>query len=117
MQRLTVIRSRPKLRAVAHYNLQLPVIFEWSDETNHVNGGFTKDIARDSAFILSDKCPPLGSDVRMKILFPSPVESGALYIECTGKVDRISDGRGCRGFRFHGWFDDTLLMVDPDTGP
>lgn len=110
MQPLIVIRPIPKQGRGVRYSLRLPVIFEWSDGTDHVEGGFTKDIAQDAAFILSDKCPPVGSEVRMKVLFPSPAEPGPLRLECAGRVAQISDEYGCKGFLFQGLFEDRLLM-------
>jgi len=100
MQRLTIVRSKPKQRAVARFSLRLPVIFEWSDGTDHVEGGFTKEIARDAAFILSDRCPPVGSEVRMKVLFPSPAQPGPLCLECAGRVARLSDVLGTKAYSF-----------------
>jgi len=76
------------------------VIFEWSDGTDHVEGGFTKEIARDAAFILSDHCPPVGSEVRMKVLFPSPAMPDPVCLECEGRVACLSDDIGTKAYSF-----------------
>jgi hypothetical protein len=92
------------------YKLRLPVIFHWNDGTEHTAGGFTSDVAQDGALILSSKCPPMGSDVRIEVLLPSPDQSGEeIRIECSGKVTRVADHAGCGAFGVHGIFDDDHL--------
>ena len=60
-------------------------------------GGFTSDVALDGALILSSECPPVGSDVLIEVLIPSPDHSGEeLRIECVGKVTRTIDQPGCQ---------------------
>jgi hypothetical protein len=97
-------------RAAARYQLRLPVIFHWSDQTHHTEGGFTRDVGRDGAFIISSKCPPVGSDVWIEILLPSLDEaSPELRVECMGKVTRVESGFGYKGFGVCGQFDDDQL--------
>lgn len=92
------------------YNLRLPVIFRWNDGTDHTEGGFTRDVALDGVFIVSSKWPPIGSEVRIEVLFPSPNEpSGELRVECTGKVTRLETSLRCTGFGVQGRFDDKHL--------
>jgi hypothetical protein len=92
-------------RAANRYKLQLPVIFYWNDGMEHAGGGFTSDVALDGALITSSKCPPIGSDVRIEVLFRSPDRSGEeLRIECVGKVTRAGGTTGCFGVQ--GIFDD-----------
>jgi PilZ domain len=97
-------------RTAVRYKLQLPVIFHWNDGTEHTAGGFTSDVALDGALILSSKCPPIGSEVRIEVLLPSPDQSAEeLRIECTGTVTRILEQQGCKAFGVHGIFDDDHL--------
>jgi hypothetical protein len=97
-------------RTAVRYKLQLPVLFHWNDGAEHMAGGFTSDVALDGALILSSECPPVGSDVRIEVLIPSPDHSGEeLRIECVGKVTRTIDQPGCRLFGVHGTFDDEHL--------
>lgn len=94
-------------RNAVRYKLQLPVIFHWNDGTEHTEGGFTSDVALDGALILSSKRPPIGSQVSIELLIPSPDETGEeLRIECHGKVTRVLDEPGCSGFGVQGTFDD-----------
>ena len=107
--RLAIVRG-PRRRAAVRYKLRLPVLFRWSDGIDHTEGGFTRDVALDGVFIVSSKCPPIGSEVRIEVLFPSPNDpSVELRIECTGNVMRVENGFGCSGFGVHGRFDDDHL--------
>jgi len=95
-------------RASVRYKLRLPVIFHWNDGTQRTEGGFTNDVALDGALIFCTKCPPVGSDIRIEVLVPSPDQSGEeLRIECVGKVTRVAEQSGC--FGVHGMFDDDHL--------
>lgn len=97
-------------RAAVRYRLRLPVIFHWNDGKDHTEGGFTADVALDGAFILSSKCPPMGTSVRIEILLPTPDQSGGeLRIECIGKVMRVVSQAGITGFGVQGVFDDDHL--------
>jgi hypothetical protein len=95
-------------REAARYKLKLPVIFHWNDGAEHTEGGFTNDISLDGALILSSRCPPVGSDIRIEVLLPAPDQSGGeLRIECTGKVTEAEDQEGY--FDVQGTFDDEHL--------
>ncbi len=97
-------------RTAVRYRLRLPVIFQWNDGTDHIEGGFTTDVALDGAFILTSKCPSVGSDVRVEVLLPSPDPSDCeLRIECIGKVTEVVIEAGCRYFGVRGNFDDDHL--------
>ncbi len=68
------------------------------------------DVALDGALILSSKLPPVGTDVRIEVLLPSPDNSGEeLRIECTGSVTRIVEHAGYHAFGVQGGFDDDQL--------
>ena len=92
------------------YRLRLPVLFHWEDGREHTEGGFTSDIALDGALILSSKCPPVGTDVRIEVLIPSPGHSAEeIRIECIGKVTRVWEQPGSAYFGVHGMFNDDQL--------
>ena len=101
------------------YKLQIPFIFYWNDGIEHAAGGFTIDLTLDRAMILSCKCPPIGADVRIEVLLPSPDKSGEeLSIECISKVIRVAEQPECNAFEVHGIFDDDHLarLADVVTG-
>lgn len=95
-------------RVAVRYKLRLPVIFHWNNGREHTEGGFTNDVALDGVLIFSSKCPPVGADIRIEVLFPSPDQSSEeLRIECIGKVVRVAEQAGC--FGVHGFFDEGHL--------
>jgi len=86
------------------------VLFYWYDGKEQTGGGFTSDVAMDGALIVSSKCPPVGTDVRIEVLIPSPARSGGeLRIECVGMVTRIVEQLGVKAFGVQGAFDDDHL--------
>lgn len=88
-------------RSARRYKLRLPVIFHWNDGAEHTEGGFTSDVALNGAMILSSRCPPVGADIRIEVLIPSPGHATEeIRVECVGKVTRIEEhtGFGVRGF-------------------
>lgn len=110
MRSIPTIERNLQRRAAVRYKLQLPVIFYWNDGAEHAGVGFTSDVALDGALIMASKCPPVGADVRIEILLPSPDRSGEeLRIECVGKVTRVTDQPGSSAFGVHGIFDDDHL--------
>jgi hypothetical protein len=102
--------TRQERRAAVRYKLRLPVIFHWDDGHNHTEGGFTSDIALDGALIFSSACPPVGIDVRIEVLIPSPDQATEeIRIECVGKVTRVWEQPGSACFGVHGLFSDDQL--------
>ena len=105
-----VLEQIVQRKSAVRYQLRLPVIFCWNDGTEHTAGGFTSDVGLDGALILSRKCPPIGSEVRIEALIPSPDQSGEeLRIECIGKVTRVVVLPGYSAFGIQGVFDDDHL--------
>jgi hypothetical protein len=102
--------SRPDRRAATRYRLRLPVIFHWNDGRERTEGGFTCDVAVDGALIFSSKCPPVGADIRIEVLVPSPDHPAEeIRIECVGKVMRVWEQQGSAYFGVYGFFNDDQL--------
>jgi hypothetical protein len=94
-------------RTAVRYWLRLPVLFYWSDGIEHAGAGFTNNVSLDGALISTSKCPPVGSQIRIEVLIPSPDQSGEeLRVECIGTVTRVVEQLGCRVFGVQGRFDD-----------
>lgn len=106
----TLIRDLNRRTAV-RYKLRLPVIFHWNDESEHTEGGFTNDVGLDGALIISSRCPPVGTEVRVEVLVPAPDDSDEeIRIECVGNVTRVREVRGgSSSFGVHGLFSDEQL--------
>ena len=114
MQNVTVINSG--MRHGVDFGLRLPVVFRWSDEAEHIEGGFTTSISRRGAYILCARCPPCGSDVRLEVLIESAGQTtGLVRLQCTGKVGQVFSNYGRDGFIFDGLFDDQQIMRDVDS--
>jgi hypothetical protein len=110
MCRISILDSKHQRRNAARYNLQLPVIFHWKEEQDRTEGGFTSDVGLDGALIVSRACPPIGSDIHLEVLIPSPGRNGEeLRIECIGKVTRVLEKHGRHAFGVRGTFDDEHL--------
>ena len=109
-ERRSAVR-RPERRSAVRYKLQLPVIFHWNDGGEFTEGGFTYDVALDGALICSARCPPIGCDVRIEVLVPSPGKtSEQLRIQCIGKVTRAASQGDSSSFGVRGVFDDDNIV-------
>jgi hypothetical protein len=105
---LQIAERKLQRRSAVRYALQLPVIFYWNEgQGDRTAAGFTCDVSLDGALIQSAVCPPVGCDVRIEVLIPSPDSSGEqLRIQCIGKVTRANGRNGTGSFGVRGFFDD-----------
>lgn len=111
MQLLSLSERDLQRRSAVRYKLHLPVIFHWNDGGEFTEGGFTYDIALNGALISSTRCPPIGSDIRIEVLVPSPGNRGEqLRILCVGKVTRAVTERNRCSFGVRGLFDDDHII-------
>lgn len=102
---LLAFESGNSNRSPVRYRLRLPAIIRWNDGTEQTEGGFTNDVAVDGVLISSSKCPPVGTNVRVEVLVPSPDNDTAdIPIECEGKVVCVLDAVGRRRFGVQGNF-------------
>lgn len=112
MKSLLVITDYKKPRKSAvRYRCQLPVTFNWHQEGQHMGAGFTRDVSLDGALIQSTVSPPVGCEVSVEILVPSPNEDGKhLRVQCTGKVNGVVRQSGGYSFGVRGFFDDRITL-------
>ncbi|AXC10559.1 hypothetical protein ACPOL_1211 [Acidisarcina polymorpha] len=100
------------LRKGSRYKLRFPVIYRWSDGEEHVDGGFTKYISRHAAWVLSERPPPMGSNIEIEVLVPSPDETGGyLRIKSVGKMVRQLNEKEGKGFLFQGPLEDEQITL------
>jgi hypothetical protein len=90
-------------RRSPRYEVQVPVIFGWVDESGakREGGGFTRDISKGGVFTWCEgDCPPRGTTVRIELLLRGiEPTSKAWRVESTGRVVRvIDDVPGSKGF-------------------
>ena len=114
MKSLLVITDYKKPhKAAVSYPCQLPVIFNWQEKGQHNGAGFTCDVSLEGALIHSPVSPPVGSDVLIQILIPSPDRFGKqLRVQCTGKVNRVVRRSGGFSFGVKGCFEDQITGHD-----
>ena len=103
-----VSELRSDRRSSVRYKLCLPVIFHWSDECEHTYSGITMDISLSGAFVLSEKWPAKGNELKIELILNSwGIGRKPLRIKCNGRVTRTSVRDG--GFAVQGCFDDKHL--------
>ena len=90
-------------RRSPRYELQVPVIFGWVDESGEQRegAGFTRDISKGGVFTWCvGDCPPRGTAIHIGLLFTGiEPTSKAWRMESTGRVVRvIDDVPGSKGF-------------------
>lgn len=106
---LVITDFRKPRRSAVRFRCQLPVIFSWQAEGQHSGAGFTCEVALDGAFIQSAVSPPVGCDISVEILVPSPNEIGKqLRVQCTGRVNHVVRQSGGYSFGVTGFFNDHI---------
>ena len=104
---LLPVTERTNLRIGAmRYLLRLPAIFRWHEGTERTGAGFTFDVAVDGAIIQSSTRPPIGCEIYIEVLIPSPVvRRDYLHLKCSGKVSGWTESDGCSLFSITGLFE------------
>ena len=79
-------------RTCTRYELQLPVIYSWTDETgmNHQAGGFTRNISTQGIYVVAARRPPAGTNLWVEAALP-PLKAAAevLPLRAEGQVRRV----------------------------
>jgi len=100
-------------RRVVRYELHIPVVFFWenAEGSKFQAEGVTRDISDVGLYVLSEKCPPLKSKVRVEVML---AQAGVASASLKGSMQvlRVEDGPegfgGC-GFALAG---KTLSLSD-----
>jgi len=87
LQKVFEARER---RKKCRYRVQLPVLFRWSNDIMHTEGGFTRDVSVKSFFVTSTVTPPLKTHLQCQILMPASVNIAGNAMKATGRVVRLS---------------------------
>ncbi len=94
-------RSRNRFRLV------LPVVFRWSDGTEHSAVGYCRNIGLRGVFIVTGDCPPVGIEIEIDVVVPAfDPEPSEIMFRHTGRVIRIQACENLLGFAVAGQFDD-----------
>ena len=82
-------------RTSRRFSLALPVLFRWTDSTEHYDVGDCGNAGLNGMFILSASCPPIGTQVEVEMNIPAfDLIPRQCQLRCTGRVMRIDQLRG-----------------------
>jgi hypothetical protein len=95
-------------RASRRFPLALPVLFRWTDYTEHYDVGHCANAGLDGMFVLSANCPPVGTHVDIDLNIPAcDLVPRRCQLRCTGRVMRIEGCCQLRGFAVVGRVEDS----------
>ena len=92
-------------RTRKRFRLVFPVIFHWSDGTEHSAMGYCRNIGLGGVFIVTSDCPPVGVEVEVDVVVPAsdPAPTEILFRH-TGRTIRIQACEDLLGFAVAGNF-------------
>lgn len=94
-------------RTSRRFSLALPVLFRWTDSTEHYDVGDCANAGLNGMFILSASCPPIGTQVEIEMNIPAfDLIPRQCQLRCTGRVMRIEGCDQLRGFAVVGRIED-----------
>jgi PilZ domain len=86
-------------RTSRRFSLVLPVLFRWTDSTEHYDVGHCANAGLGGMFVLSANCPPVGMQVEIEMNIPAfALVPRKCQLRCTGEVMRVE---GC--YQLHGF--------------
>jgi hypothetical protein len=94
-------------RTSRRFSLALPVLFRWTDSTEHYDVGQCANAGLNGLFILSASSPPIGMQVEIEMNIPAfDLIPRQCQLRCTGRVMRIEGCHQLRGFAVVGRIED-----------
>jgi hypothetical protein len=94
-------------RTSRRFSLVLPVLFRWTDSTEHYDVGHCANAGLNGMFILSASCPPIGMQVEIEMNIPAcDLVPRQCQLRCTGRVMRLEGSYQLRGFAVVGRIED-----------
>ena len=86
-------------RTSRRFSLVLPVLFRWTDTTEHYDVGHCTNAGLGGMFVLSANCPPLGTPLEIEMNIPAfDLVPRQCQLRYTGKVMRVEGCCQLRGF-------------------
>jgi hypothetical protein len=90
-------------RTSRRFSLVLPVLFRWTDSTEHYHAGHCGNAGRGGMFVLSASCPPVGMEVEIELNIPAfDLVPHQCQLRCTARVIRVEACYQLRGFAVAG---------------
>ena len=100
-------------RTSRRFSLVLPVLFRWTDRTEHYDVGHCANAGLGGMFVLSANCPPVGKQVDIELNIPAfDLVPRRCQLRCTGRVTRVESRYRVRGFAVAGRIESDHLESD-----
>ena len=94
-------------RTSRRFSLALPVLFRWTDNTEHYDVGQCANAGLNGMFVLAASCPPVGTQVEIEMNIPAfDLIPRQCQLRCTGRVMRVEGCDQYRGFAVVGRIED-----------
>jgi hypothetical protein len=86
-------------RAFHRFRIVVPVLFRWADSAEHYDVGHSGNVGLGGMFILTSKCPPVGTEVEIDFTIPAfdRIPRQARFC-CQGRVTRVESCYEVTGF-------------------
>lgn len=103
--------SRIERRTRARFRLVFPVIFRWSDGTEHSAVGYCRNIGLGGMFVVTGDCPLVGTELEIDVVVPTfdAVPRETLFRH-RGETVRTQGCEDLLGFAVAGNFEDDDLI-------
>ncbi len=90
-------------RNFRRFSLLLPVLFRWTDSSEHYDVGQGANVGLGGIFIFTAKCPPVGTPVEVEFSVPAfDRMSREVRLRCLGQVSRLEACGQVSGFAVTG---------------
>jgi hypothetical protein len=99
-------------RTFRRFPLVLPVLFRWTDSVEHYDVGHCGNAGLGGMFVLTAKCPPVGTQVEIELNIPAcALVLRPCRLHCNGRVIRVEACYQLRGFAVVGRMEDGVGQV------
>ena len=86
-------------RAFRRFRIFVPVLFRWADSAEHYDVGHSGNVGLGGMFVLTSKCPPVGTEVEIDFTIPAFERiPRQLRFCCKGQVCRVETCYEIAGF-------------------
>jgi len=100
-------------RAFRRFQLLLPVLFRWTDSTEHYDVGHCGNVGLGGMFVLTSQCPGPGVQVEIEFVIPAfDLVPRQLRFRCVGQVSRVEACYPVNGFAVAGRIESDHLEDD-----
>jgi len=91
----------------------VPVLFRWADSAEHYDVGHSGNVGLGGMFILTSKCPPVGTEVEIDFAIPAfdRIPRQVRFC-CKGRVTRVESCYEVAGFAVVGRIESGQLGDD-----